>query len=96
MDDDIRSGHLVPAEPVDGHGVAAGTRSEFGRFASQHGLREGLLLDRGSVDDVQRRGFARALGAEAVGNSPAAFTAFVKEESARWGKIIRDRGIKPE
>src|ERR1700744_1870906 len=24
MDDDIRSGHLVPAEPVDGYGVAAG------------------------------------------------------------------------
>jgi tripartite-type tricarboxylate transporter receptor subunit TctC len=42
-----------------------------------------------------REQFAK-LGAEAVGNAPAAFAAFVKEESARWGKIIRDRGIKPE
>jgi tripartite-type tricarboxylate transporter receptor subunit TctC len=42
-----------------------------------------------------REQFAK-LGAEAVGNSPAAFTAFYREESARWGKIIRDRGIKPE
>ncbi len=42
-----------------------------------------------------REQFAK-LGAEAVGNAPATFTAFVREESARWGKIIRDRGIKPE
>jgi tripartite-type tricarboxylate transporter receptor subunit TctC len=42
-----------------------------------------------------REQFAK-LGAEAVGNAPAAFAAFVREESARWGKIIRDRGIKPE
>jgi len=42
-----------------------------------------------------REQFAK-LGAEAVGNAPSAFAAFVKEESLRWGKIIRDRGIKPE
>ena len=42
-----------------------------------------------------REQFAK-LGAEPVGNSSAAFTAFVKEESTRWGKIIRERGIKPE
>ena len=42
-----------------------------------------------------REQFAK-LGAEAVGNTPVAFTAFYREESARWGKIIRDRGIKPE
>jgi tripartite-type tricarboxylate transporter receptor subunit TctC len=42
-----------------------------------------------------REQFAK-LGAEAVGNSSVAFSAFVKEESTRWGKIIRDRGIKPE
>ena len=42
-----------------------------------------------------RAQFAR-LGAEAVGNAPATFAAFVREESTRWGKIIRDRGIKPE
>jgi tripartite-type tricarboxylate transporter receptor subunit TctC len=42
-----------------------------------------------------REQFAK-LGAEAVGNSSIAFSAFYKEESMRWGKIIRDRGIKPE
>ena len=42
-----------------------------------------------------REQFAK-LGAEAVGNTPIDFSAFVKEKSMRWGKIIRDRGIKPE
>ena len=37
-----------------------------------------------------------ALGAEAVGNRQATFAAFVNSESARWGAIIRERGIKPE
>ena len=36
------------------------------------------------------------LGAEPVGDSPEQFGAFVKAESARWGKIIKDLGIKPE
>jgi tripartite-type tricarboxylate transporter receptor subunit TctC len=37
-----------------------------------------------------------ALGAEPGGDTPQAFAAFVKSESERWGKIIRERGIKPD
>jgi len=36
------------------------------------------------------------LGADPGGDSQAQFAAFVQAESARWGKIIRDKGIKPE
>jgi hypothetical protein len=36
------------------------------------------------------------LGAEPIGNRQATFAAFVKSESARWGAIIREKGIKPE
>jgi tripartite-type tricarboxylate transporter receptor subunit TctC len=36
------------------------------------------------------------LGAEPGGEKPEEFTTFVKAESERWGKIIRDKGIKPE
>jgi tripartite-type tricarboxylate transporter receptor subunit TctC len=36
------------------------------------------------------------LGAEPVGNPQPEFAAFVKSESDRWGKIIREKGIKPE
>ncbi len=36
------------------------------------------------------------LGAEPAGNPQPEFAAFVKSESVRWGKIIRENGIKPE
>jgi tripartite-type tricarboxylate transporter receptor subunit TctC len=36
------------------------------------------------------------LGAEPVGNSPADFAAFMLGEHERWGRIIRERGIRPE
>ncbi|MDI1282880.1 MAG: tripartite tricarboxylate transporter substrate binding protein [Reyranella sp.] len=36
------------------------------------------------------------LGAEPVGGTPQQFGAFVQAESQRWGKIIKDLGIKPE
>jgi tripartite-type tricarboxylate transporter receptor subunit TctC len=37
-----------------------------------------------------------AIGAEPVGDSPQAFAAFFKDETVRWGKLIKDLGIKPE
>jgi tripartite-type tricarboxylate transporter receptor subunit TctC len=36
------------------------------------------------------------LGAEGVGDSPQAFATFFKGETTRWGKLIKDLGIKPE
>lgn len=47
-----------------------------------------------SSKDVQVR--MTALGAEAATNSPAAFAALVKEEIAKWDKVVRSAGIKPE
>jgi tripartite-type tricarboxylate transporter receptor subunit TctC len=35
-------------------------------------------------------------GAEFVGDTSAAFTAFVKEELAKWARVVRTMGIKPE
>lgn len=37
-----------------------------------------------------------ASGAIAVGSTPAAFTAFLKTETSKWGKVIKDAGIKLE
>lgn len=37
-----------------------------------------------------------ALGAEPVGNTPEEFGAFLKAEMARWGKIIKQKGIRSE
>jgi tripartite-type tricarboxylate transporter receptor subunit TctC len=36
------------------------------------------------------------LGAEPGGDTPQAFGTFVSAEAARWGKIIREKGIRPE
>jgi tripartite-type tricarboxylate transporter receptor subunit TctC len=36
------------------------------------------------------------LGAEPVGDTPEEFGAFLREEMARWGKIIREKGIRSE
>ncbi|MGL5115829.1 MAG: Bug family tripartite tricarboxylate transporter substrate binding protein, partial [Beijerinckiaceae bacterium] len=35
-----------------------------------------------------------ALGAEAVGSTPEEMAAFLKAESDKWGKLIREAGIK--
>jgi tripartite-type tricarboxylate transporter receptor subunit TctC len=37
-----------------------------------------------------------AIGVEPVGDSPQAFAAFFKDENARWGRLIKNLGIKPE
>jgi tripartite-type tricarboxylate transporter receptor subunit TctC len=35
-------------------------------------------------------------GAEPVGNTPEQFAAFIKTETAKWAKVVRDAGIQPE
>ena len=35
-------------------------------------------------------------GADPVGNSPAEFAAYLKEETERWGKVVRQTGMKVE
>jgi tripartite-type tricarboxylate transporter receptor subunit TctC len=42
-----------------------------------------------------RKSFADQ-GADIEGGMPAAFDAFMREESARWGAVIKQAGIKPE
>jgi tripartite-type tricarboxylate transporter receptor subunit TctC len=37
-----------------------------------------------------------SMGAESVGNSPAEFGAFARDEIARWGKVIRDNKISAD
>ena len=46
------------------------------------------------LPDIQER--LKVLGSEGVGNSPEEFTRFVRAESARYAKAIRDAGVKVE
>jgi tripartite-type tricarboxylate transporter receptor subunit TctC len=43
------------------------------------------------MPDVQAK--FRALAVEPVGNTPAEMAAYVKEESQRWGEVIRKNNI---
>jgi tripartite-type tricarboxylate transporter receptor subunit TctC len=35
-----------------------------------------------------------AMGADPVGNTPAQFTAYIKNEIAKWTKVVKDSGAK--
>lgn len=36
-----------------------------------------------------------AMGSEAIGNTPAEFSAFIRSEAEKWGKVVRAAGMKP-
>jgi tripartite-type tricarboxylate transporter receptor subunit TctC len=38
----------------------------------------------------------QALGAEPAGNSPEEFARFIRDDQAKWTKLMREAGIKPE
>ncbi len=42
------------------------------------------------------KNFLAAQGADAIGNTPEEFAAVIKNESAKWGRLIKAAGIKPE
>lgn len=44
-------------------------------------------------DVVEKLG---ALGFQSVTNTPEQFTAYVRNEMAKWARVVRDAGIKPE
>src|SRR6202012_1682539 len=48
------------------------------------------------LGELEMREQLRNLGADPLGSPPAAFGAFYRSEAARWGTIIKERGIKPE
>jgi len=47
------------------------------------------------VDPVVR-GRMVALGADPSGNTPEEFARFIRDDQAKWGKLMREAGIKPE
>ena len=54
--------------------------AEVVRVLQQRDIRERFLSD----------------GAEAVGSSPEEFAAFIRAETAKWAKVIKDAGLRPE
>ena len=54
----------------------------------------GELLRALKLPDIQDR--LRQLGTDAVGNSPEEFSGFVRAESAKYAKAIKDSGTRVE
>ena len=46
--------------------------------------------------DAEVRARMNALGAEPSGDTPEEFARFIREDQAKWGKLMRDKGINPE
>ncbi|MEO8442978.1 MAG: tripartite tricarboxylate transporter substrate-binding protein [Betaproteobacteria bacterium] len=52
------------------------------------------ILKTFNAPDVREQ--VAAIGAEIIGGSPESYAAFIRQESAKWGKLIKDVGIKAE
>lgn len=46
--------------------------------------------------DPEVRQKALAMGAEPSGNTPEAFARFIRDDMAKWSRLVAERGIKPE
>jgi tripartite-type tricarboxylate transporter receptor subunit TctC len=86
----------VAESGVPGYDVA----SWYGMLAPAHTARP--IIDKLNRETVaimrlpELRDRLAADGAEAVGNSPEEFSAYIKRELARWATVIKSAGIRPE
>ena len=49
-----------------------------------------------ALEDKDLRKKASDLGADVVGNTPEEFARFIRDDQAKWAKLMREAGIKPE
>jgi len=101
----ITSAQRSPLEPalptmvvsgVPGYEVV-GWQGLFAVAGTAPDIVERLQADVGKVlrlPEVRER--LAALGAEPVGSTPEEFGAFIRAERTRWGRIIREKGIRSE
>jgi tripartite-type tricarboxylate transporter receptor subunit TctC len=72
------------------YGLLAPAQTPGAAVARLHQATVKILSDAALREKLADQGF------EPVGNSPEEFGAYIKSEIAKWGKVIRDAGIKPE
>jgi tripartite-type tricarboxylate transporter receptor subunit TctC len=46
--------------------------------------------------DPDLRKKAADLGADLAGGTPEAFARFIRDDQAKWSRLMREQGIKPE
>jgi len=96
-----RSG-LMPEVPTIGEsGLQGYELGSWYAFLGPAGMRPALVARlhaqsvRALQDPAMRQQFA-ALGAEAVGNTPAEFRALLEKDLAKWAKVAREASVKAE
>jgi len=72
------------------YGLLAPAHTPNAAIARLHGDTVKIL----AVPEFRER--LAAQGFEPVGSSPEEFSSYIKSEIAKWGKVIRDAGIRPE
>jgi tripartite-type tricarboxylate transporter receptor subunit TctC len=72
------------------YGVLAPAHTPAAVVARLHGDIARILTDAALHARLADQGF------DPVGSSPEEFGAYIKSEILKWGKVIRDAGIRPE
>jgi tripartite-type tricarboxylate transporter receptor subunit TctC len=72
------------------YGVLAPARTPAGVIERLHGDIVKILVQPEFREKLQAQGF------DLVGSSPEGFRAAIRSEIAKWGKVVRDAGIRPE
>jgi len=72
------------------YGLLVPARTPKNIVSTLHGQIVKILSAREMKDKLIAQGF------EPVGGTPEEFGAYIKSEIAKWGKVIRTAGIKPE
>jgi tripartite-type tricarboxylate transporter receptor subunit TctC len=72
------------------YGVLAPARTPAGVIERLHGDIVRILAQPEFRERLQAQGF------DPVGSSPEEFRAFIRSEIAKWGKVVRDAGIRAE
>jgi tripartite-type tricarboxylate transporter receptor subunit TctC len=72
------------------YGLLAPAHTPGAALARLHEATVKVLADPAFREKLADQGF------EPVGDSPEEFAAYIKSEIAKWGKLIRDAGIRPE
>jgi tripartite-type tricarboxylate transporter receptor subunit TctC len=99
---DLRRASMLPEVPtLDESGLRGyqviGWNALFVPSATPRGIVDrlnGEAVKALALLDVKER--LAGLGVEAVGNTPEQAAAFVKAETAKWSKVVRDSGMKVE
>ncbi|MFN7088168.1 MAG: tripartite tricarboxylate transporter substrate binding protein [Burkholderiales bacterium] len=86
----IAESGIAGYEAATWYGLLAPARTPKPVVTRLHGEVVKILAVPGAREQLADQGF------EPVGNTPQEFGAYIRAEIVKWGKVIRDAGIKPE